>query len=110
MEQVYRDLKEVDGGGEQQVRRLDTNIGCMTLTLIKHTLVELWGWNQSEQALQRRRQECPWDDDARRPSHADRCHLLRRLMLDQELSQACSLRSISRKIKSLCKYLAQLAA
>ena len=42
IEQVFHDVKEVWGAGQQQVRNLWSNIGCWHLNLWMFTLTELW--------------------------------------------------------------------
>jgi len=54
IEQVFHDVKEVWGSGQQQVRNLWSNIGCWHLNLWLHTLVELWAWTRSAQQLTHR--------------------------------------------------------
>jgi hypothetical protein len=71
IEQVFHDVKEVWGSGQQQVRNLWANIGAWHLNLWLHTLVELWAWNRPARELVHR-DDSPWDDATRRPSHADR--------------------------------------
>src|SRR5262249_28096127 len=40
IEQTNKDVKEVWGAGQQQVRNLDSNIGCFNLNLWLYSLVE----------------------------------------------------------------------
>ena len=51
IEQVFHDVKEVWGVGQQQVRNLYTNVGVFHLNLWMHTLVELWAWNKPAKQL-----------------------------------------------------------
>jgi len=85
LEQDHHDLKEVEGTGQQQVRNVWANIGAFHLTLWAHSLTELWAWFQPKEALCDRR-DSPWDDAARRPSHADRRKALQRICLAEEFS------------------------
>jgi hypothetical protein len=71
IEQVFHDVKEIWGSGQQQVRNLWSNIGVWHLNLWLHTLVELWAWNKPAKELTHR-EDSPWDTAGRRPSHADR--------------------------------------
>jgi len=87
IEQNFHDLKEVEGVGQQQVRNLWANVGAFHLSLWAHTLVELWAWDQPRTVLGERA-DSPWDDPARRPSHADRRNALQRHCLEQEFQQA----------------------
>jgi hypothetical protein len=85
LEQDNHDLKEVEGLGQQQVRNLWANIGAFHLTMWAHCLTELWAWFQPKEALCDR-SDSPWDDAARRPSHADRRKALQRSCLAEEFS------------------------
>jgi len=109
IEQVFHDVKEVWGAGQQQVRNLFANVACFQLNLWMHTLVELWAWNQPAAVL-RDRSASPWDRADRRPSHADRRNALRRTVLHNELSAAQEIHQIPRKIQELLDTLTALAA
>ena len=71
IEEQFHDVKEIWGAGEQQVRNLWSNIGCWNLCGWLYTLVELASWDQPAEQLVDRADR-PWDNPARRPSHADR--------------------------------------
>jgi hypothetical protein len=51
VEQTFRELKQVWGAGEQQLRDLWANIGAWHLHLWLYTLVELWAWNKPAEEL-----------------------------------------------------------
>jgi hypothetical protein len=85
IEQNFHDLKEVWGAGLQQVRNIWTNVAVFNLNLWVHTLVECWAWNKPAEEI-RDRDDSPWDDPDRRPSHADRRKALRRQTLQNEYS------------------------
>jgi len=63
-----------------------------------HTLVELWAWGQPRAALGDR-SDSPWDDAARRPSHADRRKALRRQCLEQEFRGVTAGRPVAPEIQ-----------
>jgi hypothetical protein len=86
LEQTFKDVKEVWGAGQQQLRNFDANIGAWHLNLWAYTMVELWAWNQSAAALVDRSRS-PWDHEARRPSHADRRKALLRQSLHEQFQQ-----------------------
>ena len=109
IEQVFHDIKEVWGAGQQQVRNLFTNVACYHLNLWMHTLVELWAWNQSSAKLCDRSLS-PWDWMPRRPSHADRRNALRRSCFQNELSAVVLKHQIKPPIKKLLKTLLSLGA
>jgi hypothetical protein len=108
LEQVFHDVKEVWGAGQQQVRHLWANIGAWHLNLWMHTLVELWAWSQPKQVLCDR-SVSPWDDPKRRPSHADRRKALRRMMLRAEYSAIARHRPLPRSILALVQRLVHFA-
>jgi hypothetical protein len=108
LEQVFHDIKEVHGAGQQQLRNYWANVGAFNLILWTHTLIELWAWEQGASRLVNRTAS-PWDQAERRPSHADRLKALRRQCLEKEIPHALLSGSKQRKLKTLLKRLVQLA-
>jgi hypothetical protein len=108
-EQTFKDVKEVWGAGQQQVRNLDSNVGCFTLKLWMYSLVEVWGWNKREEELVDRRAS-PWDSEVRRPSHADKRKALQREVLRAEIESALAGRPSKAKMRALAERLLALAA
>lgn len=109
IEQDFHDVKEVWGAGQQQVRNIWSNVAAFNLNLWMHTLVELWAWNRSAEELCDR-SDSPWDDAARRPSHANRRQALRKQILQQELSNITTRWALPQKMIQLAKNLLTLAA
>lgn len=70
IEEHFRDVKEVWGAGQQQVRNVWSNIGCWHLNTWLYTMVELASWDLSAEELVDR-SDRSWDNPHRRPSHAD---------------------------------------
>jgi hypothetical protein len=83
IEELFHDVKEVWGAGQQQVRNVWSSIGCWHLNIWLHGLVELACWDRPAEELVDRA-ERSWDNVARRPSHADRRRRIRREMLERE--------------------------
>jgi hypothetical protein len=108
IEQVFHDVKEVWGSGQQQVRNLWTNIGVWHLNLWMHTLVELWAWRRSEKQLVHR-DDSPWDRCERRPSHTDRRKALQAACLAEEFSRRARHAMLPRKFRTLLKRLLRIA-
>jgi len=108
IEQDFHDIKEVWGAGQQQVRNIWSNVAVYHLNLWMHTLVELWAWNRSGKELCDRN-DSPWDDAERRPSHADRRKALRQMILRNELSTIGRAWRLPRKIIKLAESLITLA-
>jgi hypothetical protein len=84
LEETNKDVKEVWGAAEQQVRNLNANVGCFNLNGWMYSIVEAWAWNRSDKELVDRRNS-PWDDPHRRPSHADKRKALQREVLREEI-------------------------
>jgi hypothetical protein len=74
-----------------------------------HTLVELWAWDRSGRQLVDR-SDSPWDDAARRPSHANRRKALGQQILRNELSTITTTWSLPQEIIQLAESLVVLAA
>lgn len=109
LEQVFHDIKEVHGSGQQQVRNLYSNIAVFNLNLWAHTYIEMWAWNKKHQELCDR-SDSPWDDAERRPSHANRRNALRRASIRQEFSALQAIRPVARKFRALFDRVLALAA
>lgn len=109
LEQVYHDVKEVHGVGQAQTRNYWSNVGVFHLQVWLHTLIELWAWHKPAEDLVDRRAS-PWDDEERRPSHADRRNSLRRACLEQEFQAATTAGPVSRKMQNLWRRLVGLVA
>lgn len=109
IEQDFHDIKEVHGAGKQQVRNYWANIAAYHVTLWWHTLIELWAWHKSAKELSDR-SDSPWDDAARRPSHADRRNALRRQCVENEFQQQEAAGTLPRKLRHLWKRVLKLAA
>ena len=109
LEQVFHDIKEVHGAGQQQLRNYWANVAAFNMNLWMHTLIELWAWNKSQQELTDRTAS-PWDDPTRRPSHADRRNAMRRHSLTNEIPHADLDGQIPKRFQKLWNQLVNLAA
>jgi DDE superfamily endonuclease len=107
IEQVFHDIKEVHGAGQQQLRNYWANVAAFNMILWAHTMTELWAWSKPAKELTDR-SASPWDDSERRPSHADRLKALRRHCLEKEIPHGDLSRSKKRQLKTLCKRLVQM--
>jgi hypothetical protein len=81
--ETFHDVKEVWGGGQQQVRNVWSNIGCWQLNTWLYSLVERACWHLPVEELVDR-SDRSWDNPHRRPSHADRRRRIRREMLETQ--------------------------
>ena len=109
LEQVFHDVKEVHGAGQQQLRHVWANVGAWNLIGWWHTLVELWAWDRPQSRL-RDRSDSPWDKPERRPSHANRCQELRREALQEEYSSLPSVGGLRPKIRRFIQRLMRRVA
>ena len=109
IEQTFKDVKEVWGAGQQQLRNVWANVGAFHVCLWAYTLAEWWAWDRSHAQLVNRRAS-PWDDPGRRPSQQDRRRALRRQGIEQGISQAGGIGGLSRQMRRLVRGLLGLLA
>lgn len=101
IEDTFKDLKQVWGAGQQQLRNIHANIGAWHLNMWACTMTELWAWDKPEEDLVDR-SASPWDNKPRRPSHADRRKALQRECLRQEYLAALAAPDQKAKLQDLC--------
>lgn len=109
LEETNKDVKEVWGADQQQVRNLTANVGCFNLNGWMYSVVEAWAWQRSDEELVER-SNSPWDEAPRRPSHADKRKALRREVLRQEITAILSKWPNRESIGELTEKLLALAA
>ena len=109
LEQMNKDVKEVEGAGQQQVRNVHCNEGCFNMNLWMYTLVEAWAWNKEEEEVSDR-SASPWDSEPRRPSHADKRRALQREILQAEIEAVLSGQPSQEDFRALAQRLLDLAA
>jgi hypothetical protein len=109
LEQTFKDVKEVWGAGQQQVRNVYANIGAFVVNLTLYSLVEAWAWTRDESALIDRR-GAPWDTEDRRPSHADKRQALQREILNAEIQAVLRRGPKTKDYRALADRLLQTAA
>jgi hypothetical protein len=107
IEQTFHDIKEVWGVGQQQVRNVYANLGAMAVNVIWYSLVEAWAWLRSEEELVARP---AWDEEERRPSHAEKRRALQREILRQEIHAAIRERPHWQEFQDFTTRLLDLAA
>lgn len=110
LETCFRDCKEVVGAGQQQVRFVWASVGSFHLCLWAFTMTEVWAWDQDERELVGHRSSSPWDDSARRPSHADKRRAWRRELLGEEIRAILRTGASERAIADAAERLLNLAA
>ena len=101
--------KEIVGAGQQQVRFVWANIGAFHICLWTFTMTEAWAWRRAETDLVDRN-ESPWDDPDRRPSHADKRRAWRRELLAEEIRAVVRPGVNEEEIQAVAKRLLGLAA
>ena len=109
LEQTFKDVKEVWGAGQQQVRNVYASLGAFAVNLLLYSVVEAWAWERREDELVDRRRS-PWDADERRPSHADKRQALQGEILRAEIQAALGERSEDPGFRDLADRLLDLAA
>jgi hypothetical protein len=109
IEQTFRDVKEIWGAGQQQVRNVHSNEACFNINLWMYTLVEAWAWDKDEEDVVDR-SASPWDNQPRRASHADKRKALQREVLQAEITEALSGRPTKQRMRELAQRLLDLAA
>ena len=108
-EQAFKDMKEVWGAGQQQLRNVYANVGAFNLNGWLHSTVEAWAWERPEEGLVDRSQS-PWDAEPRRPSHADKRKALQREVLRQEIEAVLAGPPDPQRFRELAERLLDLAA
>ena len=109
IEQTFKDVKEIWGAGQQQVRNIHSNEGCFNLNLWMYSLVEAWAWNQRPECVCDR-SASPWDSEPRRPSHNDKRKALQREVLQSVIQEGLSGRPTKERMRALAERLLELAA
>jgi DDE superfamily endonuclease len=109
VEQTFKDVKEVWGAGQQQVRNVYSGEACFSINLWMYSLVEAWAWNRPEEEVVDRA-ACPWDREPRRPSHADKRKALQREVLRAEIHGALAGRPTKQRFHEVGRRLLALAA
>ena len=110
LETCFRDLKEVVGAGQQQVRHLWASVGAFHMCLWTFTMTEVWAWPRDRNTLVSHRSASPWDDKPRRPSHADKRRAWRRALLAEDIDAVLRAGADGAKIHDLAQRLLDLAA
>jgi hypothetical protein len=108
-EQTFKDVKEVWGAGQQQLRNVYANVGAFNLNGWMYSSVEAWAWDRAEQELVDR-SASPWDAEPRRPSHADKRKALQLQLLRQEIEAVLSGPPNPQRYRELAEKLLALAA
>jgi hypothetical protein len=109
IEQMFKDVKEVWGAGQQQVRNVYASIGAFAVNLVMYSVVEAWAWARAEEELVDRRRS-PWDTEDRRPSHADKRKALQREILREEILAVVGGQADSEEFQELATRLLDMAA
>jgi hypothetical protein len=109
IEQTFKDVKEVWGAGQQQVRNVYACIGAVAVNLTLYSVVEAWAWQRAAEELVDR-SGAPWDEEYRRPSHADKRKALQREVLRAEIHAVLGDRAERQEFQDLARRLLDLAA
>jgi hypothetical protein len=107
IEQTFKEVKEVWGAGQQQVRNVYANLGALAVNLVWYSLVEAWAWQRSDDELVARP---VWDGEERRPSHADKRKALQQEILQEEIRAAVRAGPKGPELRDFATRLLDLAA
>lgn len=110
LEITFREVKEIVGAGQQQTRFHWANVGAFHMCLWAFTATEGWAWGKAADGLTGHRQQSPWDDRTRRPSHADKRRAWRREILGEEIRAALRSGADEWEIHATAERLLDLAA
>ena len=110
LEVTFRDVKDVVGAGQQQVRRVRASVGAFHVCLWTFTLTEAWAWERPAEVLVGHRSTSPWDDAGRRPSHADKRRAWRRELLAEQIHAVLRPGLTEPEIRDAAERLLNLAA
>jgi hypothetical protein len=108
IEDTFKDVKQIEGAGQQQLRYWRANVGAYHWCLWGYVAVEWWAWDKST-ARVCDRSASPWDEEERRPSHADKRKALQGEMLEDEFWRRWGKRPCPPKIRKLVAELLALA-
>ena len=108
-EQLFKDVKEVWGAGQQQVRNVYASIGAFTVNLMLHSVVEVWAWTRGEEELVDRSRS-PWDTEERRPSHAEKRKAVQGEILRGEIQAAMGQRTKRKEFQKLAMRLLHITS
>jgi hypothetical protein len=109
IEQTFKDIKEVWGAQQQQLRNVYACIGAFNVNLWMYSIVEIATWHAGDDDLVDRR-DSPWDSEPRRPSHADKRKALQREVLQSEIETVLAGRPTKGDFRALADRLLDLAA
>ena len=110
LETTFRDCKDIVGAGQQQVRRVRASVGAFHVCVWTFTMTEAWAWGRDTDRLVGHRGASPWDDGARRPSHADKRRAWRRELLAAEIHAVLRPGLTEPEIQAAAERLLNLAA
>ena len=108
IEEFFHDTKLVWGAGQQQVRNVWSNIACWNINAWLYAMVEIESWDKVKTELVDRNDR-PWDNVCRRPSHGDRRRAIAREMLKKQFFQLLGERQCDDKIRAALTDLINLA-
>jgi hypothetical protein len=110
LEVTFGDLKQVVGAGQQQVRLVPASVGAFHVCLWTFAMTEAWAWQRDAKGLVEHRSASPWDDLARRPSHADKRRAWRRELLGNEIRAVLRPGATDQELQAAAERVLDLAA
>ena len=92
------------------MRFVGANVGAFPICLWTLVMTEAWVWTRGESDRVGHRSASPWDDQPRRPSHADKRRAWKRELLGEEIRAALRAGASESEIAGTAERLLDLAA
>jgi hypothetical protein len=108
LEQTTKDVKEVEGAGQQQLRDWRANAGAFHWCLWTYTVVEWWAWPKTFAEVVDRSQS-PWDETNRRASPAEKRKALQQECLREGFGRVWGERPCPPEIRQAVEVLLAMA-
>lgn len=86
------------------------SVGAFHICLWTFTMTEAWAWNRVAKRLVGHRSASPWDDETRRPSHADKRRAWRRELLGNEIRAVLRPGATEQELQAAAERMLNLAA
>jgi hypothetical protein len=86
------------------------SVGAFLVCLWAFTATEAWAWGRAEAGLVGHRSATPWDDEPRRPNHADKRRAWRWELLGNDIRAVLRAGASEQEIQAATERLLNLAA
>ena len=107
---TFRAVKESVGAGPRQTRSHGANVGAFHMCPWTFAATEGWAWHRDGDRPTAHREQSPWDDRGRCPSHAGKRRAWTRGILGSEIRAALRSGADEHEIHATAERLPDLAA